>query len=489
MNNEKIIEEGLTFDDVLLIPQYSEVLPRETILKTKLCNNIELNIPIISAAMDTVTESEMAIAIAREGGIGVIHKNLSIEKQASQVDRVKRSESGMIMNPITLTKDKTVKDALELMSKYSISGIPVVDQNYKLIGVITNRDLRFNPKPDDLIENVMTKTNLKTAPVGTTLDDAEILLQNYRIEKLPVVDENFILRGLITFKDIQKKKKHPNACKDDHGRLRVGAAVGVSSDTIKRASALIEAGADAIFIDTAHGHSKGVIDMVRLLKKTIKGINLIAGNIATEDAALSLIEAGADGLKVGIGPGSICTTRVIAGIGVPQLSAIMNVARIANKYGIPVIADGGIKQTGDVAKAIAAGANSVMIGGLLAGHEESPGDKIHYEGRAYKIYRGMGSQQAMKEGAADRYFQDAEEEIAKMVAEGIEGRVPYKGSVSDTLYQLVGGLRSAMGYCGCKTIKDLQTKAVFIKMTSAGLRESHPHDVTITKESPNYFVK
>jgi len=489
MNNEKIIEEGLTFDDVLLIPQYSEVLPRETILKTKLCNNIELNIPIISAAMDTVTESEMAIAIAREGGIGVIHKNLSIEKQASQVDRVKRSESGMIMNPITLTKDKTVKDALELMSKYSISGIPVVDQNYKLIGVITNRDLRFNPKPDDLIENVMTKTNLKTAPVGTTLDDAEILLQNYRIEKLPVVDENFILRGLITFKDIQKKKKHPNACKDDHGRLRVGAAVGVSSDTIKRASALIEAGADAIFIDTAHGHSKGVIDMVRLLKKTIKGINLIAGNIATEDAALSLIEAGADGLKVGIGPGSICTTRVIAGIGVPQLSAIMNVARIANKYGIPVIADGGIKQTGDVAKAIAAGANSVMIGGLLAGHEESPGDKIHYEGRAYKIYRGMGSQQAMKEGAADRYFQDAEEEIAKMVPEGIEGRVPYKGSVSDTLYQLVGGLRSAMGYCGCKTIKDLQTKAVFIKMTSAGLRESHPHDVTITKESPNYFVK
>lgn len=489
MNNQKIIKEGLTFDDVLLIPQYSEVLPRDTILKTRLCSNIELNIPILSAAMDTVTEAEMAIAIAREGGMGVIHKNLSIEKQTEHVDRVKRSESGMILNPITLSKDSSVKDALELMAKYSISGIPVVDEDSKLIGIITNRDLRFNPKPDDLINNVMTKINLKTAPVGTTLDDAEILLQNYRIEKLPVVDENFVLRGLITFKDIQKKKKHPNACKDDHGRLRVGAAVGITKDTIKRASSLIEAGADAIFVDTAHGHSKGVIDMVKKLKKEIKGINLIAGNIATEEAALALIEAGADGLKVGIGPGSICTTRVVAGIGVPQLTAIMDVAKVAVKYNIPVIADGGIKQTGDVAKAIAAGADSVMIGGMLAGHEESPGDKIHYEGRAYKIYRGMGSLQAMKEGAADRYFQDAEDEIAKMVPEGIEGRVPYKGSVSDTLFQLVGGLRSAMGYCGCKTITDLHNKATFIRMTSAGLRESHPHDVTITKEAPNYFVK
>jgi len=487
--NEKIVGEALTYDDVLLIPRYSEVLPREADLRTKLTQSITLNIPILSAAMDTVTEAPMAIAIAREGGLGVIHKNMSIEEQVDQVDRVKRSESGMIMNPITLGPKNTIREALELMAKFHISGIPIVDQNNKLIGIVTNRDLRFNPALDTLIEDIMTKENLITASVGTTLEEAEAILQTHKIEKLPVVDENFILKGLITVKDIQKKKQHPNACKDELGRLRVGAAVGVSSDTLDRIAELKKVGVDAIFIDTAHAHSRGVIEMIKKVKSKFPEIPLIAGNIATTEAAEDLVRTGVDGIKVGIGPGSICTTRVIAGIGVPQLTAIFNVAKVTQKAGIPIIADGGIKQTGDIAKALAAGADSVMIGNLLAGHEESPGDKILYEGRAYKIYRGMGSLEAMKKGSADRYFQDVEDEITKLVPEGIEGRVPYKGNVADTIFQIVGGLRSAMGYCGCRTIAELQKYGKFVRITDAGLRESHPHDVSITKESPNYFVK
>lgn len=487
--NEKIIGEALTYDDVLIVPRYSEVLPRETDLRTRLTQTIWLNIPIISAAMDTVTEAPMAIAIAREGGLGVIHKNMSIEMQVDQVDRVKRSESGMIMNPITLGPNNTIRDALELMAKFHISGIPIVDGNKKLIGIVTNRDLRFNPALDTPIEDVMTKENLITVPEGTTLEQAERILQENRIEKLPVVDKNFILKGLITVKDIQKKKMHPNACKDEMGRLRVGAAVGVSSDTLDRVAELKKVGVDAIFIDTAHAHSRGVIEMIKKVKAKFPEIQLIAGNIATSEAAEALLRTGVDGIKVGIGPGSICTTRVIAGIGVPQLTAIFNVVKVTEKAGIPIIADGGIKQTGDIAKAIAAGADSVMIGNLLAGHEESPGDKILYEGRAYKIYRGMGSIEAMKKGSADRYFQDVEDEITKLVPEGIEGRVPYKGNVADTIFQLVGGLRSALGYCGCRNLEELKKYAKFVKITDAGLRESHPHDVSITKESPNYFVK
>lgn len=489
MIDKIITSEGITYDDILLVPNYSEVLPRDVILTTRLTNSITLNIPLLSAAMDTVTDANMAIAIAREGGIGVIHKNMSIEQQADHVDRVKRSESGMILNPITLRMESKVKDALDLMSKFHISGIPIVDDENHLLGIITNRDLRFNPNPSDSIQEYMTKDRLVTAPVGTTLEDAEKILHKHRIEKLPVVDKNGVILGLITFKDIQKKKKHPVACKDDHGRLRVAAAVGISSETEDRVSALISAGVDAIFIDTAHAHSRSVIEMVKYIKSKYPELQLIAGNIATSEAAVSLIKAGANALKVGIGPGSICTTRIIAGIGVPQVTAIFNVASESTKANIPIIADGGIKQTGDIAKAIAAGADSVMIGGLFAGHEESPGEKILYEGRAYKIYRGMGSLGAMNQGSADRYFQDVEDEITKLVPEGIEGRVPYKGSVSDTIYQMVGGLRAAMGYCGCKTIEDLKTKTTFIKMTEAGLKESHPHNVSITKESPNYFVK
>ncbi len=488
MNNSKIAFEGITYDDVLLVPAYSEVLPRETNVSTRLTKNISLNIPLISAAMDTVTDSQMAIAIAREGGIGVIHKNMSIMAQAAEVDKVKRSESGMIKNPITLTKDKNVSDALELMAKYHISGIPVVDDDLKLIGIITNRDLRFKPDKSQLISDIMTRQDLITLPEGSTLEDAEAVLQNYRIEKLPVVDSNFILKGLITFKDIQKKKKYPISCKDDLGRLRVCAAVGISVDTFERVAALVDVGVDAIFVDTAHGHSAGVIKMISQIKTKYPNIAVIGGNIATGDAAKALIDAGADGVKVGIGPGSICTTRIIAGVGVPQLSAIMNVVEEAAKYDIPVIADGGIKQTGDIAKAIATGADTVMIGNLFAGHEESPGERIIYERRAYKIYRGMGSESAMKHGSADRYFQDVEEEISKFVPEGIEGRIPFKGSVSDTIYQLVGGLRAAMGYCGCKNIDEMKTKTQFNRITNAGLRESHPHNVSITKESPNYYV-
>ncbi|MCX6156149.1 MAG: IMP dehydrogenase [Candidatus Kapabacteria bacterium] len=486
---EKIIYTGITYDDVLLIPDYSEVLPKDTITKTRLTKNISINIPIISAAMDTVTEEEMARAMAREGGIGVIHKNMSIRAQAEQVDLVKRSESGMIRNPITLTADKTVADALGLMSKFHISGIPIIDENRRLIGIITNRDLRFNPDHTELIADVMTKENLYTAPYGTTFEDAERLLQNHRIEKLPVVDENFVLHGLITFKDIQKKKNFPNSCKDLQGRLRVAAAVGISGDLLERVAELNKSEVDIIFIDTAHGHSKGVIDAVRKVKMQFPDLPVIAGNIATSEAAEALIDSGADGLKVGIGPGSICTTRIIAGVGVPQLSAIMNVSKITNKSDVTLIADGGIKQTGDIAKAISAGADSVMIGSLFAGHEESPGDKVIYEGRAYKLYRGMGSVDAMKQGSADRYFQDMESEISKFVPEGIEGRVPFKGKLSDTIFQILGGLRASMGYCGCRNIDEMKEKSQFVRITSAGLRESHPHDIVISKEAPNYFSK
>ncbi len=486
---DKIAYDGITYDDVLLLPCYSEVLPRDANLETKLTKEITLNIPILSAAMDTVTEAEMARAVAREGGLGVIHKNISIEKQAEQVDLVKRSESGMIRNPITLTKDKKIGHALEMMSKFHISGIPIIDENGRLTGIITNRDLRFKPNPYDSIESAMTKENIITAPMGTTLKDAERILQKHRIEKLPVVNDDFILEGLITFKDIQKKKKYPKACKDNHGSLRVGAAIGITSDTFDRLDAIVAAGVDVVFVDTAHGHSRGVINTVKKIKSAFKDMPIIGGNIATGQAAEALIDAGVDGLKVGIGPGSICTTRIIAGVGVPQLSAIMDVAKVAGKAEIPIIADGGIKQTGDMPKAIAAGADSIMIGGMLAGHEESPGERIIYEGRAYKIYRGMGSLSAMSQGSADRYFQDMEDGIAKFVPEGIEGRVPYKGNVGETIYQLIGGLSSAMGYCGAATIAKMKETARFIRISQAGLRESHPHNVQITKESPNYFVQ
>ena len=483
---KKILGEGITYDDVLLLPAKSLVLPRDTDVRTKLTRHIELNIPLLSAAMDTVTESEMAVALAREGGIGILHKNMTILRQAEEVDRVKRSESGMIRNPITLSPGHTVGEAIEVMRKYSISGIPIVkDEN--LVGILTNRDLRFEPNLELKVSNVMTAGNLITAPVGTTLEDAEVLLQKNRIEKLPVVDRNGKLKGLITFKDIQKKKRHPHACKDKLGRLRVGAAVGVTADTLERVAALIDAGVDVIVVDTAHGHSQGVIDMVRRVKSKFN-IELIAGNAGTAEATKDLIRAGADCVKVGIGPGSICTTRVVAGVGVPQITAIMECSRIALKNKVPIIADGGVKQTGDIAKAIAAGADSVMIGGLFAGVEESPGEKVLYEGRSYKDYRGMGSIEAMKMGSQDRYFQDAEDDLKKLVPEGIEGRVPYKGNISDTAYQMIGGLRAAMGYCGCKTIGEMKAKAQFIRMTEAGLRESHPHDINITKEAPNYHL-
>ncbi len=488
MLDTKTIQEGLTFDDVLLLPGKSSVLPRDVNLATYLTTGIRLNIPLLSAAMDTVTESEMAIAMAREGGIGILHKNMSIEKQCEEVDRVKRSESGMIQDPVTLTPDKTIHEALDLMKKYRISGIPIVDGSHKLVGILTNRDLRFEPNVKLKVADLMTKENLVTAPMGTTLEKAEKILQKYKIEKLPVVDKKGTLKGLITFKDIMKKKRHPYACKDEHGRLRVGAAVGVTSDVIDRISALENAGADAIVIDTAHGHSKGVIKTIKAVRKKFKYIQLIAGNIGTYEAALELLDCKVDAIKVGIGPGSICTTRVVAGVGVPQITAVAQTARAAKKYGIPVIADGGIKQTGDIPKAIAAGAYSVMIGGLFAGVEESPGETILYEGRRFKSYRGMGSLGAMKEGSKDRYFQDVEDDISKLVPEGVEGRVPYKGPLEDTVYQLVGGLRAAMGYCGTKNIDELRKKAKFIKITSAGLRESHPHDVIITKEAPNYHT-
>ncbi len=486
--NLKNMQDGLTFDDVLLIPGKSNVLPRNVDLKTLLTPDIKLNIPIISAAMDTVTESEMAIAIAREGGMGILHKNMSMEKQCDEVVRVKRSESGMIQDPITLTPEKTIKDALYLMKKYSVSGIPVVNLAHKLVGILTNRDLRFEPNVNLKVADLMTKENLITAPQGTTLEKAEKILQKHKIEKLPVVDNKGILKGLITFKDIMKKKKYPDASKDEHGRLRVGAAVGITEETIDRIEILSKAGADAIVIDTAHGQSMGVLKTIKEARKKFKYDQIIAGNIGTYDAALDLLNCKVDAVKVGIGPGSICTTRVIAGVGVPQITAISEVFRAVKKSGIPVIADGGIKQTGDIPKAIAVGAYTVMIGGLFAGVEESPGEKILFEGRSFKSYRGMGSLDAMRKGSSDRYFQDAEDDIAKLVPEGVQGRVPYKGNLEDTIYQLVGGLKAAMGYCGTKNIKELRGKAKFIKITSAGLKESHPHDVIITKEAPNYHI-
>ena len=482
------IKEALTFDDVLLVPARSAVLPREVNLATYLTPDIRLNIPFISAAMDTVTESAMAIAIAREGGIGILHKNMSIEAQCVEVDKVKRSESGMIRDPITLHPDNTIGDALNIMRNYSISGIPIIDEKHKLVGIITNRDLRFEPNKKLKVKNLMSYENLITAPQGTTLEKAEKILEKYKIEKLPVVDSNGILRGLITFKDIQNKKRHPNACKDEHGRLRAGAAIGVTSDSIDRITELTKAGVDVIVIDTAHGHSMGVLRMVKEIRRKFKYEQIIAGNIGTYEASLDLLNCKVDGIKVGVGPGSICTTRVIAGIGIPQVTGISEVYRAAKKKGIPIIADGGIKQTGDVPKAIAAGADSVMIGGLFAGVDESPGEKVLFEGRSFKIYRGMGSISAMKKGSKDRYFQDAEDDISKLVPEGIEGRVPFKGPLSDTIFQLIGGLRAAMGYCGVRDIKSLKTKTKFVKITLAGLKESHPHDVIITTEPPNYYT-
>ncbi len=485
---EKILKIGLTFDDVLILPGYSEVLPNEVDTSTYLTKNIKLNIPLLSAAMDTVTESQTAITMARMGGIGIIHKNMSIERQAIEVETVKKSESGMIVDPKTVEPEQKIYDALKIMEKYKISGVPVV-KNKKLVGILTNRDLRFETNFNKKVEDVMTKNNLVTVPPGISMEEAIKVLHEHRIEKLLVVNDNYELVGLITIKDIQKAKKYPNAAKDSLGRLRVGAAVGVGNDFLYRVSALIENDVDVVVIDTAHGNSKKVIDAIRLFKKKYPDIQLIAGNIATEDGAKNLIKAGVDAVKVGIGPGSICTTRVVAGIGVPQISAIIDCYNVCKKYNIPLIADGGIKFSGDIVKAIAAGADTVMIGNLFAGTEESPGETILYQGRSYKIYRGMGSLEAMKQGSKDRYFQENIEDELKFVPEGIEGRVPYKGPLADSVYQLIGGLKAGMGYAGCKTIEDLKTKAKFIQITNAGLRESHVHDVIITKEAPNYRVE
>ena len=481
----KFVPEGLTYDDVLLVPAYSEVLPREVSVASSFTKNIKINSPIVSAAMDTVTEYQMAITMAQEGGIGVLHKNMTIEEQARHVRKVKRSESGMIVDPLTVLATATIKDALDIMAEHKIGGVPVVDANKTFVGIVTNRDLRFEKNLKRLIKEVMTPASKAvTASQGVTLKQAEDILQDHKIEKLPILDKNKKLVGLITYKDIVKIKVRPNAAKDELGRLRVAAAVGVTHDTMLRVDALVAAGVDAIIIDTAHGHSKGVINMLKDVKKKYKQLQVVVGNIATGDAALALMKAGADGVKVGIGPGSICTTRVIAGVGVPQLSAIMSVAE-ALKGRLPIIADGGIRFTGDIAKAIAAGASTVMMGGMFAGVEESPGETIIFEGRQFKAYRGMGSLEAMQMGSKDRYFQDAEDDIKKLVPEGISGRVPFKGHLADVMYQLIGGLRAGMGYCGAKTIADLQ-QAKFTKITTAGIKESHPHDVVITRESPNY---
>ncbi len=481
----KFVAQGLTYDDVLLVPAYSEVLPREVNTQTFLTQKIKLNVPLISAAMDTVTEAAMAIAIAQAGGIGMLHKNMSIQLQADEVRKVKRSESGMIQDPVTLKVDAVIADAVKIMKEFRIGGIPIVDADHKLTGIITNRDLRFQKDMDKPVREVMTKENLITAPLGTDLTQAEAILQNYKIEKLPVVDGEGRLTGLITFKDIQKFKNFPAACKDEHGRLRVGAAVGVTADTMERVDALVKAGVDVITIDTAHGHSKGVIDKLKEVKAKYPELQVIVGNVATAEGARDLANAGADAVKVGIGPGSICTTRIIAGVGVPQLYAVYECAKALEGWGVPVIADGGIKHTGDIPKAIAAGASSIMAGSLFAGVEESPGEIIIYEGRRFKSYRGMGSIEAMEQGSKDRYFQDVEDDIKKLVPEGIVGRVPVKGSLAEVMYQYVGGLRASMGYCGAANIEALQ-KAKFVQITSAGIRESHPHDITITKEAPNY---
>ena len=484
-HTDKFVGEGLTYDDVLLIPAFSEVLPREVSIQTKFSRNITLNIPIVSAAMDTVTESNMAIAMAREGGIGVLHKNMPIEMQANEVRKVKRSESGMILEPVTITKDETVFVAKALMHEYGIGGIPVVDSNGILIGIVTNRDLRFENDNNRKISAVMTSKNLVTVAKGTSLKQAEIILQENKIEKLPVVDADYKLVGLITFRDIIKVSENPNANKDQYGRLRVAAAIGVTGDAVERAEALISAGVDALIIDTAHGHTKGVVSVLKAVKSKFPNTDVVVGNIATGEAAKYLVEAGADAVKVGIGPGSICTTRVVAGVGFPQLSAILEVAQAIKGSGVPVIADGGIRYTGDIPKAIAAGADCVMLGSLLAGTKESPGETIIFEGRKFKSYRGMGSIEAMEHGSKDRYFQDVEDDIKKLVPEGIVGRVPYKGELYETMIQFIGGLRAGMGYCGAKDI-DTQKGAKFVKITAAGMRESHPHNVTITKESPNY---
>lgn len=482
------IPEGLTFDDVLLLPAHSVVLPRDVDLTTRLSRSILLNIPLVSAAMDTVTEARSAICMAREGGLGFIHKNLTIEEQAMEVDKVKKSESGMIVDPITMRPTQKIREALEMMAQYRISGVPITKSNGKLVGILTNRDLRFETDLDLPISARMTKRNLVTVSVGTTLEEAKEHLKHTRVEKLLVVDKDRFLKGLITIKDIEKVRKYPNACKDNLGRLRVGAAVGPTADMEARVEALIRAGVDVLVIDTAHGHSQGVIDAVRTIKQNFKGIELVAGNIATAEAAEALIKAGADAIKVGIGPGSICTTRVVAGVGVPQITAISNCASIARKYDIPIIADGGVKYSGDLPKAVAAGADLIMIGSLFAGTEESPGDTILYQGRAYKSYRGMGSIGAMKQGSKDRYFQGDVESEVKLVPEGIEGLVPLRGPLSANIHQLVGGLKAGMGYTGCSTIKELQKKGRFVRITGAGLKESHVHDVTITKEAPNYRV-
>lgn len=485
MWEDKFSKEGFTFDDVLLVPRKSEVLPKEVDVSTKLSEHVKLNIPLISAGMDTVTEAPLAIAIAREGGIGIIHKNMTVEQQAEEVDRVKRSESGVITNPFSLHADHLVSDAEKLMGKFRISGVPIVDENNKLIGILTNRDLRFVHDYNTVISEVMTSENLVTAPVGTTLQDAEMILQKHKIEKLPLVDEDNVLKGLITIKDIEKAIQFPRAAKDAQGRLLVGAAIGISKDTFERAEALVKAGVDVITVDSAHGHHINILDSVRKLRELYPDLTIIAGNVATGEGTRELIEAGASVVKVGIGPGSICTTRVIAGIGVPQITAIYDCATVAKEYGVPIIADGGIKYSGEITKAIAAGASAVMLGSMFAGTEESPGEAEIYQGRRFKAYRGMGSLAAMKQGSKDRYFQDDDK---KLVPEGIEGRVAYKGPLADTIHQLIGGLRSGMGYCGTQNLEELRNDTQFIRISGAGLRESHPHDIQITKEAPNYSL-
>ncbi len=484
--SEKFLKEGLTFDDVLLIPAASEVVPSEIDLHTQLTAKVKLNIPLLSSAMDTVTESRMAIAMAREGGIGIIHKNMSIDAQADQVDMVKRSENGVITNPFFLSPTHTLRDADEIMGKFRISGVPICDETGKLVGIITNRDMKFEENLERPIYEVMTKDHLITGLEGTTLDEAKKILQKHKIEKLPIVDKDFHLKGLITIKDIEKAQTYPNSARDESGRLLCGAAIGVTGDVLERAEALLSAGADVLVLDSAHGHSKGILDCVKKVKAAFPGMQLIAGNVATAGGTRALIEAGADCVKVGIGPGSICTTRVVAGIGVPQITAIYDAACAAKEYGVPVIADGGIKYSGDIIKALAAGASTVMIGSLFAGCEESPGETEIYQGRQFKVYRGMGSLAAMNKGSKDRYFQTGN---TKLVPEGVEGRVPYRGSLSDNVFQLLGGIRSGMGYCGTPTIDELQQRGQFVRITNAGLIESHPHDISITKEAPNYTVK
>ena len=488
LDSSKFLFEALTYDDVLLLPAYSEVLPREVTTHTRLTKNITLNVPILSAAMDTVTEADLAIAMAQSGGIGIIHKNMTIAQQAEQVRKVKRSESGMIIDPVTLTVDKTIGDAQKIMRESKIGGIPIIDNTGKLVGILTNRDLRFQKNMARPVMEVMTTENLITAKKGTSLDDAEGILQEYKIEKLPIVNADYKLIGLVTYKDIIKRKSHPNACKDTHGRLRVGAAVGVTPDILDRVKALVQVGVDVVSIDTAHGHSKGVIEALKSVKKAYPNLDVMCGNVATGAGARALAEAGADAVKVGVGPGSICTTRIIAGVGMPQLSAVYEAAKAVADLDVPIVADGGIRFSGDIVKAIAGGASSIMVGSMLAGTDEAPGEVVLFEGRKFKSYRGMGSVEAMEDGSKDRYFQDAEDDIRKLVPEGIVGRVPFKGSVSEIIYQMVGGLKAGMGYCGAANIEALK-QAKFVKITSAGVKESHPHDVSISKEAPNYSSK